>query len=168
VRRRFDLETAIDKDQTFANPEQAKMRPAQCDVRALVPLESAAIVLHDQPHFAIRGLQNDADLIRARVLHHVGDGFLQHAKQSGLNRGRQASVTQGDLQVDAQPRALGPFLEILRSRVPQAKIVQRHGPQLPRHAAEVAAKFGRQILEFRDTPPRGRIGRADRCDGVEP
>src|SRR5579863_6699608 len=126
----FDLQAATRERETFADTEQAEVANAKGQVcRSARGVEAATVILDDQPKLLCSRLQDHANPVGARMLHHVGNRLLQHTEYRRLKRMRQALVTELDLQINLQPGPVGPFLEVLGDRAAQTEIIQRPRPQ---------------------------------------
>ena len=104
--------------------------------------------LEDHAHPPGRGVLGD---VRQRLLH--------DPVQGRLDRGGQAVAVQpGGLEVDLDPRPLGPPLGVVRQGRLQAEVVQRRGPELQGQVVDLPAdQVGQGLQALEPVPGRGRV-----------
>src|SRR5579863_3950454 len=161
----FDLEAAARQGKALADAEEAEVADAKVEVsRAARGVEAATVILDDQPNLFIGRLQDHADPIGAGMLNDIGDRLLQYTEDGCLDRLRQARIIQVDLQVNLQPGAFGPLLQVLGNGHTKPEIIQRPWPKLPGDTTEFAADLSGEAFQLSEALLGRCIAGAQRFD----
>jgi hypothetical protein len=113
-------------------------------------------------------LEDDFDVIGARVLGDVVERFLRDSIEGGFDLGRQAIVgeTRG-VEIGRHAHARRPVLQVVGQRRAQAEIVECRRPQLPHQVIDVAIELLGHCLERFDLGRQLGMRRARILEGAD-